>query len=1354
MKPVEIEFLMRGNLKKGMQDAQSTAMGLDSTLKGVRNTVAGLFAADKIADFGRQVVNVRKEMQSLKTSFDTLLGSTEKSDKMFGELKQLAATTPLMLKDLASGAQTMLGFNIEAEKIIPTLKAIGDISMGDAERFKSLTLAYSQMSATGKLMGQDLLQMINAGFNPLTEISRKTGKSIALLKDEMSKGAISADMVTDAFMAATSEGGKFNGMLEKQGKTLAGSLNQLQGAIDDMFNSIGEQSEGIINGTVAGIQTLVDNYEKVGKVLAALIVTYGAYKVAVMAAVAAEKVEQRALVEQALAKMNGIALTKAQAAAYVLQKDATLKLNKAQQLLNKTMLSNPYVLMTTALVAAVAAVWALSDGLDHATAAQNRLMNAHNAFKESLSEEEQETERLLRIIQSKSATDAQRTAAYKALKKSSYSLTQQYSLEQLKTLDLAEAMNKVSESNQDRSAADALIRLRKEREAYEYLIRLKNDFEFNAKAKKEGSKERSNTAGMMSNNVREVLGGHVGEKEIEKTMATVQKAIAKLEQEAARVISRPKVDDKAAILYSEEAKRLMNDWKTAKKTYEALLKDKKATDEQVKAARSSVDAADTAYEKLTGTKASAEDKQAKERAKKMADIKTQIIKMEQEAAFAARQAEIDGLEAGNEKVLKQLRLDYDKRLAEINTEKAESIAKAKEVTDAEQRAKMEAAAEARAKAQEDAAADEYQRGVDANQEAEAKAMRDYLTAWGAMQEKRAAITEEYNERIRKANTEGEKLSLKKEMERALSEIDRSALNLDWGMLFGDLSKYVAKDLKKLKAQVETYRKSEEYAKATAENKQAVDEAYAELEQTILDKSGIFGGIAEAFKQLSEAETELAKAEQDVKNATTAKEREEAQERVNAATGKKKNAQANVRTATDNARDSIASLAQTITQLGTASEMTLTDLGNVASQIAGAFGEAGQKAGGWIAAIFTLCDMVARDGIKGLFENVGKLVGQALGGLFGIDIDENTHYYEEQKKLNDNYLKLIEDCISKQEELLKKQSGMDAVKTYEDAVANLERKQEINAKNVKNYLNAGASKGFLGIGSSASNGVKLSKAFNYSIEDIVAGKSVSEGGKRLDALKEIMGVDSFSKRMEELATASVEQIQLMKENEDIWVHLPDDVQKYYQEILDANDAAEKLAETLRESQTAISFDNLRSSFLRLVKDVQNGTKEMSASFEDMMVDAILNQLTAEGSELNTALQDWYKTFAEYMADGLDKTEADALRKIYNNIYADAQRKRNEAYDAAGIDQTESTTQSGKAGAFETMTQDQGTKLEGLFTSGQIHWASMDELLGKIADRWGGLLDRLGELVENTSYCRHLADIADDIKTMRRDGLKMR
>lgn len=92
----------------------------------------------------------------------------------------------------------MLGFGIESDKVMGYLKALGDISMGDSERFQSLALAFSQMSATGKLMGQDLLQMINAGFNPLKVISEETGKSIGELKDEMSQGKISAEMVQKA----------------------------------------------------------------------------------------------------------------------------------------------------------------------------------------------------------------------------------------------------------------------------------------------------------------------------------------------------------------------------------------------------------------------------------------------------------------------------------------------------------------------------------------------------------------------------------------------------------------------------------------------------------------------------------------------------------------------------------------------------------------------------------------------------------------------------------------------------------------------------------------------------------------------------------------------------------------------------------------------------------------------------------------------------------------------------------------------------------------------------------------------------------------------------------------------------
>lgn len=205
----------------------------------------------------------------------------------------------------------MLGFNIELEKVMPMLKSIGDISMGNRERFNSLTLAFSQMSATGKLMGQDLLQMINAGFNPLTEISAKTGKAMSTLKEEMSAGSVSAKMVEDAFKSATAEGGRFHGMLGRQSKTLRGSLSNLQGAFTDMLNDFGKSSEGIIAGGVNAAYEMVKNYRETAEALLALIATAGVYK----AALIAETAMQAAAADAAMARIGAIGQVNAAEAA-------------------------------------------------------------------------------------------------------------------------------------------------------------------------------------------------------------------------------------------------------------------------------------------------------------------------------------------------------------------------------------------------------------------------------------------------------------------------------------------------------------------------------------------------------------------------------------------------------------------------------------------------------------------------------------------------------------------------------------------------------------------------------------------------------------------------------------------------------------------------------------------------------------------------------------------------------------------------------------------------------------------------------------------------------------------------------
>ena len=382
MKAVEVELLMKGNLSQGMLDAQTKANLLDESLKRVGMTIGGVFTAQKAVEFVKTMIDVRQEVENLSISFETLLGSKDKATQFFGELREYAVNTPLMLNDLAGGAQTMLGFNIEAEKVIPTLKQIGDISMGDRDRFNSLVLAFSQMSATGKLMGQDLLQMINAGFNPLAIISEKTGKSIGQLKDEMSAGAISSEMVAQAFADATAEGGKFHGMLDKQSKGLKGQISNLEGAIDDMFNAMGEKSEGILTGSVEVASELVKNYEAVGKALMSLVAVYGSYKTALIATLAVQK---------AASFVENIRLVA------MFRKELGLA-TAAQQAFNITANANPYVLLATVILSAAAALAIYSKNCSAAADEAQRAADREKEQTDAINDKKEAIEKCISTI--------------------------------------------------------------------------------------------------------------------------------------------------------------------------------------------------------------------------------------------------------------------------------------------------------------------------------------------------------------------------------------------------------------------------------------------------------------------------------------------------------------------------------------------------------------------------------------------------------------------------------------------------------------------------------------------------------------------------------------------------------------------------------------------------------------------------------------------------------------------------------------------------------------------------------------------------------------------------------------------
>ena len=373
------------------QEGGGTAETMNLLTGKLKQMSGMLLGGMGLKELASRVISVRAESESMETSLKVLLGGNEERlNNIMGQIKEYALASPLNTKDMVGAVQMMTSFGIEAEKSIDYLKAIGDVSMGDTGKFNSLALAFSQMSSAGKLMGQDLMQMVNAGFNPLEEIARKTGKSIGELKNEMSKGAITSKMVQDAFISATSAGGKFFGMSSEGAKTLNGQISMLQESFDNMFNEIGSKGEGVVMMSVKAATSLVENYEQVGRVIVGLATAFGIYRTAV-----------------ALATMTTNGYTIAETLAYT----RTLLLEKATKLLNITMLSNPYVAAAAALGILVGAIIATSDGISELDAAQNTLNETFKDAKEKQDQYKAATEQAISVASDdKSATDDRRKA--------------------------------------------------------------------------------------------------------------------------------------------------------------------------------------------------------------------------------------------------------------------------------------------------------------------------------------------------------------------------------------------------------------------------------------------------------------------------------------------------------------------------------------------------------------------------------------------------------------------------------------------------------------------------------------------------------------------------------------------------------------------------------------------------------------------------------------------------------------------------------------------------------------------------------------------------------------------------------
>nr|DAP82754.1 MAG TPA: Tape measure domain protein [Caudoviricetes sp.] len=774
-----------------------------------------------------------------------------------------------------------------------------------------------------------------------------------------------------------------------------------------------------------------------------------------------------------------------------------------------------------------------------------------------------------------------------------------------------------------------------------------------------------------------------------------------------------------------------------------------------------------------------------------------------------RQSEIDLLKESGEKRRRQIRLNYDKEIAELAAqEKKWRDAQKGKLTDKQESTLKEAREKAAAARDSDLA-----KVTREENEAARQSMLDYLKEYGTYQQKKLAIAEEYAEKIRKAQEAGNygevlRLGRQQKEETAAAEIASLKADIDWDGLFGNFGGLLEEQLRPTLEKLRKYAASDEYKNASAEDEQVISELIAKLE----DRSA--GGInRNMFRDVSR---DLAAYQTTLRELTEAKEREKAAAALAAAQDKLKKAaesgdpaavkeaeevaattreafdaasasvvtltEANdkaaqdLRTSSTNAvqsltglaeglqslkSGSLAGVAQGLGKLGDATKNMGGVMGSVGSTLAETFSSGG-IIGQIIAAVLSILD-VLKEGIgtlvsgildsvlgavNGILENIlsGELFTQIGGSLFyGVrDILDTVTFglfssHGNAREVNALVDRLTESnkylttAIEKLTDEMENSGGAQSTEYYRSAY----EKQREKIENDRRMLEA-----------------KMGYHSSHHSNDYYIGKAMS--GSDWDRISSYLGRNVRDTGA--LWRLSPEDLARLQELPDIWEKIHSgkyDQSEWLDEyVSDANTLLE-LQQQWQEAITDTSFDNIKSGMKELLKDFETGSEDVIASVDEFLENAILKSVV-DGT-YSDELKKWQEVFAEFMSDGvLSEREADELRRKYQDIFSAAQAEKDALFDAAGItEDSGSTTQSGKSGSFSAMSQDQGTKLKGLFTSGLNHWVSIDEKTEDVAGRMASAEGHLAKIAENTGKSAgFLGEIKEDIKRIIRDGLRMK
>ena len=1235
----------------------------------------------------KNLATISGEFEMQKVSMQAILRDAEKGAAIFERIKELAVTSPFQFKDLISYTKQLSAFSVPYEDLYNTTKMLADLSAGLGVGMDRLILAYGQVRSAAVLRGQELRQFTEAGIPIVEELRQKLSEANGELVttgevfEYISARKVPFEMVRDILTEMTSEGGKFYKMQEVQAETLKGKISNLTDAFEIMMANIGESDGGLMKGAVDGVRALVENYETVGRVLLSLVATYGIYKAAVIANTVVENGFRAS-------QLKGLRIVKA--------------LTAAQAALNKVMLLNPYVLVAAGIALLGVGLWNLAKATDASKRAQEAFNEQAVKNAESVDEERREIQRLIDLIKDETQTRATKQRALSTLQSMYPSIFNNMDIEAVKIKDLAELMGLYNKE------LDKNTKLRTKQSIAE-AERILRDGDFSGSQRGRANKKSAlSIMGMEAN---------------EWNLATWN---ARNLEERFR-----KYTD---LLKSADRERLINEFNSKTDAQRVVY-----IDQRIEALKREKDALESQSESQWGGLSPEEWKRTSESIQKEIDS----LNNKRKELLSTNQAEV---------------ITADKLIAQYNR-LTESIRSQQELlrkgaTDEDSVRELQ---EQQAKVADSLKLMGIDMSPDkdtsdkAKKEAE-KRTKEYLDAIQSQ-------VDEYKKKFDIWNTiyegSGKKPAMdfditfngepdvSKYIKSKMQEIGGGKLNLDVDFLTADFSdilngavfddqtidrlKSLFKELQDssfsdYKGLTELYAK---YADYTVK-KTNLDKKYIEERNKLLGSNADEAILKEQLRVYREESDKLVMEFAEKDQAFNDFVSSIANKSVDRLRFLLMELQASLtkETVTGGDNETILMLRAKISALeeqlknakidkGDAKDISSSykqwkNLQSVLSKVGREFDEIGEAVGGTAGEIISLAGDISTStmamingivllanwstqAIKMTAEGTAKAIqsvekASVILAVISAALQIATKIWEFISRTNEiseeriqqyrAFIDVTNEVVDAQKKLIKTMSGAEARKEQEETLKVLEKQRDAAINLGKEYLTSGGSL------FKRSYGRRMSQDLKEYADDLAKiGVSYS-------------GLGTYFKGLFDLPVEKLAEIK--KYVPEFWAKLTPELRDYLEQVIEIDEATKELWQTTKEAVTGIEFDDLLSGFDDFIEAADDGAAALAENFESYMLQAIMNIVKTQ--YLTDELERWYKQMeSAFGNDTLTEAEKEALRKEYERIMTEGERRLNTALDVAGLKRDSTTNLTGISKGVSTITEDTALVLGGYLNS---------------------------------------------------------